>query len=138
QGPRDKTFTFVSVKNVAHDLTIPKLHGDIPELAYLGGHQLGDLLDVECRATAGALASKGRPSMTIALDHVDAWHVGGLMMLLEIAVIYSGAMYGIDPLNQPGVELGKQFTYAMLGRADATDARTQWDALPKPDPRRII
>jgi len=138
QGPRDKTFTFVSVKELAHDLTIPKLHGDIPELAYLGGHKLGELLDVECRATAGALASKGRPSMTISLDHVDAWHVGGLMMMLEIAVIYSGALYGINPLNQPGVELGKQFTYAMLGRADATEARTQWDALPRPDPRRMI
>jgi glucose-6-phosphate isomerase len=47
-------------------------------------------------------------------------------------------LYGINPLNQPGVELGKQFTYAMLGRADATEARAQWEALPRPDPRRMI
>jgi glucose-6-phosphate isomerase len=36
------------------------------------------------------------------------------------------------------VELGKQFTYAMLGRADADAARREWDLLPKPDPTRII
>ena len=28
-----------------------------------------------------------------------------------------GALYGVNAFDQPGVELGKQFTYAMLGRA---------------------
>lgn len=54
-------------------------------------------------------------------------------MLLEVATIYAGQLYGVNPLNQPGVELGKQFTYAMLGRADAEAARREWDTLPKPD-----
>ena len=138
EGPRNKTVTFVAVKERARDLEIPRLHGDVPELAYLGGHHLGELLDIERRATAGALARRGRPNMTITLDRVDAWHVGGLIMLLEMATIYAGALYGIDPLDQPGVELGKQFTYAMLGRADAERARREWEQLPKPDPRRVV
>ena len=87
------------------------------ELGYLGGHQLGELLSIEQRATAGALARRGRPNMTIHVDRVDAWHLGALFMLLEIATIYAGELYGVNPLDQPGVELGKQFTYAMLGRA---------------------
>jgi glucose-6-phosphate isomerase len=33
------------------------------------------------------------------------------------------------------VELGKQFTYAQLGRVDAEQARKEWNLLPKPDPR---
>jgi Glucose-6-phosphate isomerase len=81
---------------------------------------------------------RGRPNMTIALDKVDEWHVGGLIVLLESAAIYSGALYGIDPLDQPGVELGKRFTYAMLGRADADDARLEWEKLPSSDPRWIL
>ena len=117
------------------DLEIPRRHQDIPELAYLGGHRLGQLLDIERRATAGALAARGRPNMTLTLDRVDPWHVGGLIMLLEIATIYAGTLYGVNPLDQPGVELGKQFTYAMLGRADAEQARQEWNMLPKPDPR---
>jgi glucose-6-phosphate isomerase len=138
EGPRDKTVTFIAVRELQRDLEIPHLHADIPELAYLGGHTLGELLDVEQRATAGALAAHGRPNMTITLDSVDEWHVGGLIVLLEAAAIYSGALYGINPLDQPGVELGKKFTYAMLGRPDAEEARQKWDQLPKPDPRRVV
>lgn len=115
EGPVDKTITFVSVPR-RDDVEIPKLHADVPELSYLGGHSLGEVLDVERRATASALATRGRPNMTIELAALDAAAVGGLFMFLEIATIYAGALYGVNPLDQPGVELGKQYTYEMLGR----------------------
>ena len=73
--------------------------------------------------------------MTIALDRVDAWHLGSLIMFLEIATAYAGSLYGVDAFNQPGVELGKQFAYAMLGRPGAEAARAEWDSLPKADHR---
>jgi glucose-6-phosphate isomerase len=134
EGTPNKTITFVQVGEHPVDVAIPKLHQDIPELAYLGGHHLGELIDIERRATAGALATRGRLNMTIHVDRADAWHLGGLFMLLEIGTIYAGQLYGVNALNQPGVELGKQFTYAMLGREDAADARQQWETLPKPNP----
>ena len=65
-------------------------------------------------------------------------HVGALFMFLELATAYAGELYGVNAFDQPGVELGEQFTYAMLGRADADAARAEWEQLPKPDPRRII
>jgi glucose-6-phosphate isomerase len=135
EGTADKTITLISAPRKGRDVQIPKLHQDIPELAYLGGHALGEVLDVERRATAGALARRGRPNMTIELDAVDAWHVGALFMLLECATIYAGAMYGVNPLDQPGVELGKNFTYAIMGRPGSDAAKAEWDTLPKPDPK---
>ena len=138
EGPPDKTVTFIAVDDEPVRLEIPKLHADVKELGYLGGHRLGELLDIERRATAGALARRGRPNLTIHVDTVDAHHVGQLFMFLEIATIYAGELYGINPLDQPGVELGKQFTYAMLGRADAEQARREWNMLPKPDARFTI
>ena len=134
EGPRDKTVTFLAVRNTGPDLPIPRLHVDIPELAYLGGHSLGELLDVERRATAGALARRGRPNMTIELDRLDEHHLGALMMLLQLATVHAGALYGVNPLEQPGVELGKRFTYAMMRRPDAEDARREWESAPKPRP----
>ncbi|MEQ1694103.1 MAG: glucose-6-phosphate isomerase, partial [Gemmatimonas sp.] len=110
-------------------------HGDIPELSYLKGHSLGELLDIERRATAGALAARGRFNATIALDTVDAWHVGALLQLFALATAYAGALYGVNAFDQPGVELGKQFAYAMLGKPGSDAARREWDALPKPDSR---
>jgi glucose-6-phosphate isomerase len=138
EGPGDKTIAFIAVDEGGADVTIPKLHTNVKELGYLGGHKLGELLSIEQRATAGALARRGRPNMTIHAQRVDAWHVGALFMLFEIATIYAGELYGVNPLDQPGVELGKQFTYAMVGRADAEQARQEWDQLPKPDPRYSV
>ena len=138
EGPADKTVTFVTVADRGGDLEIPRLHADVTELGYLGGHTLGELIDVEQRASAGALAKRGRPNMTITLDRVDAWHVGGLVMMLEIATAYAGQLYGVDAFNQPGVELGKQFAYALLGRPGADAARREWDSLPKGDSRWTV
>ena len=76
--------------------------------------------------------------MTVHLDRVDEWHVGGLIMMLELATAYAGQLYEIDAFNQPGVELGKQFAYALLGRPGAQAARSEWDSLPAPDPRWTV
>jgi len=135
EGPPDKTVTFVAVHELGSEVVIPRLHSDVKELGYLGGHRLGELLSIEQRATAGALARRGRPNMTIHVQRVDARHLGALFMLLEIATIYAGVLYGVNPLDQTGVELGKQFTYAMLGRPDAEQARQEWNLLPKSDAR---
>ena len=138
EGPPDKTFTFLTVAEGGVDVGIPALHPEVKELAYLGGHRLGELLAVEHQATAGALARRGRPNMTLRLEMVDAWHLGALFMFLECATIHAAMLYDVDPLNQPGVELGKNFTYAMLGRPGSDDARREWDLLPKSNPDRMV
>ncbi|MGD8319785.1 MAG: glucose-6-phosphate isomerase [Gemmatimonadota bacterium] len=116
EGPHDKVLLFVSVEDRGPDVTIPDRHPGIPSLSYLGGHSLGELLDAERRATSEALRREGRPSATLALPAVDARSLGQLFMLLEVATVYAGALYGVDPLDQPGVELGKTLTYGLMGR----------------------
>ena len=138
EGPADKTVTFIASADREGDVEIPNAYADVKDLAYLGGKSLGQLLDIERRATAGALAKRGRPNLTLTLERVDEAHVGELIMLLEIATIHAGTLYGVNPLDQPGVELGKQFTYAMMGRPGSEAARREWDTLPKPDPRHAI
>jgi glucose-6-phosphate isomerase len=130
--------TFVAVDERPIDVTIPHGFKEVKELGYLGGHSLGELIGIEQRATAGALAKRGRPNLTIHLERVDEFHVGGLIMLLELATAYAGQLYGVDAFNQPGVELGKQFAYAQLGRPGADAAKKEWDTLPAPDPRWSI
>jgi glucose-6-phosphate isomerase len=120
------------------DQPIPSGIGGIGDLEYLGGHTLGQLLDAECTATAGALAARGRPSMTIELPAVDEYHIGELIMMLEIATVIAGELYGVEPLNQPGVELGKQFTYAIMGKPGSEKDLGAWESLPRPDPARRV
>jgi glucose-6-phosphate isomerase len=130
EGPYDKTVTLLTARDLPGDLAIPRLYQDVDELAYLGGRTLGELLDAERQATSAALASAGRMNMTIELPRIDAHSLGQLLMMLQIATVYAGVLYDVDPLDQPGVELGKQLTYALMGRpgfdsppAPATDHR---------------
>jgi glucose-6-phosphate isomerase len=125
EGPFDKTVTFLTARSAGVDVAIPRIYEDVDELGYLGGRTLGELLDAERQATSAALAAAGRMNMTIELPRVDEHSLGQLFMLLQIATVYAGALYEVDPLDQPGVELGKQLTYGLMGRAghDAPDLR---------------
>ena len=127
EGPFDKTITFLAARENPVDLEIPDLHPDLGELAYLGGHTLNELLNTERLATEAALAKRGRMNMTIELPRVDARSLGGLFMLLEIATVYAGHLYGIDPMDQPGVELGKQLTYGIMGRQGYDEFKQEWE-----------
>jgi glucose-6-phosphate isomerase len=138
EGPLDKTVTFLAVGTPQRDLTIPGAHAEVPDLAYLGGHTLWELLNTERLATAGALATRGRPSMTLTMPQVDPWHLGALMMLFEIATAYAGALYGVNAFDQPGVELGKRYTYGMMGRPGFAEARDEYGLLPRSNPLRQI
>lgn len=116
EGPHDKVVVLVGVDEPGIDIPIPNLHPEIDALSYLGGHTLGQLLDVERAATAEALRREGRPNATITLPRIGAREVGELLMLLKIATVYAGALYDVNPLDQPGVELGKKLTYGLMGK----------------------
>lgn len=116
EGPFDKTITFISESERREDITIPSLYPEVSELGYLGGHTLGELLRVEKEATEEALTRRGRMNMTIELPAVDARTIGELLFFLQVATVYAGALYNVDPLDQPGVELGKQLTFKAFGR----------------------
>lgn len=113
EGPRDKLVTFVAVDEIGSDLTIPESQGD---LSYLGGKTMGQLLDAERRGTALALARGGRPSLTVHLPRLDAFHLGELFFLYEAATAFAGELYDINAFDQPGVEAGKHLAFGLLGR----------------------
>jgi glucose-6-phosphate isomerase len=116
EGPHDKVITFMRVAQHHPDLTIPPSYEDIDAISYLCGHTLGELLNMEQRATELALAGAGRMTSVIELPKVDAAAIGQLFHLFEVQTLVAGALLGIDPLDQPGVEDGKRLTYAMAGR----------------------
>ena len=113
-GPSDKVVTFIRLRTREEGLPIPSNHLDRPVLARLGGHSLEELLDAELRATVEALRRRGRPSLTLELDRLDARGMGELFMLWQVAAVLAGALYGVNPLDQPGVELGKRLALGLL------------------------
>ena len=132
EGPFDKVVTFL-VADSGQKTAIPA-STDIPELDYLGGKDLADLLSSEQRATAIALARAGRPNCTIRLSEINAASVGALLFMLEVQTVFAGALFNVDPLDQPGVEAGKVITSAFMGRAGFETQRSDvenWEKLAK-------
>jgi glucose-6-phosphate isomerase len=119
EGPFDKAITFVTVEDLGVDVEIPRPSSgqSLPsDLNYLPGHTLGELLRAEYEATSTALTRKGRMNCTLRLPDLTAATMGEAIMFFQLATGYAGAWYGIDPFDQPGVELGKRLTYAAMGR----------------------
>ena len=78
------------------------------------GRSFDDVLD-DARFGDGDVAncphrtlSGDRPSLTLLLDKLDAYHVGALLALYEHRCAVQGFVWGINSFDQWGVELGKK------------------------------
>ncbi len=116
EGSRDKVVTFIRVADHDHDLKIPGRDGDAEELAFLSGHTMGELLNMEQQATELALADAGRPTSLITIERCDEGALGQLFHFFEVQTLITGGLLGVNALDQPGVEAGKRLTFAMAGR----------------------
>ncbi len=86
----------------------------------------GDSIEVEPNVTSGdylfgflrgnrrALAERGRRSLTIWLQRLDARRLGALIALYERAVGLYAELINVNAYHQPGVELGKRAAAATL------------------------
>ena len=116
EGPNDKLFTFLQVSNFDKDLRIGPAPDYAQELEFLAGKDLSVLLNSEKKATEYALLESKRPCLTILFDKVNAYTVGQFIYLYEVTASFAGALFGINPYDQPAVELGKEATFALMGK----------------------
>ena len=77
---------------------------------------MNELFEAERLATQFALLRAGRMSSTITLSQISPFTLGQLFYFFEMETAFVGFLYGINPFDQPGVELGKKATYDMMGR----------------------
>ncbi|MBR1676081.1 MAG: glucose-6-phosphate isomerase [Clostridia bacterium] len=116
EGPFDKVVTFLAVDKYRTEVKIPEGCKDIPDVHFLSGHTMNELISAERSATEYALTVKGRLNRTIFLPEVNAFTIGQLIAFFEYETAFAGELLNIDAYNQPGVENGKNATYALLGR----------------------
>ena len=115
-GKRDKVITFINVEKRNTDLKIPE---NLPEgLELLKNHSLNQILHKEYIGIKEALKERGIPNLSINLDELTAFNIGKLIITFELATAFAGYLYGINPFNQPAVEIGKKNIYKLLQKKD--------------------
>lgn len=138
EGPADKFFTFIEVRDHGSDRRIPDIFNEYEEASYLGNKYLGELLNIERKATEYSLTRAGRPNITLQIPEVTPNFVGELMQMLMISTVVAGKLYEVNPYDQPGVEEGKNATFAMLDRKGFSDKKTEYTSRFTKDPKYII
>ena len=117
EGPNDKLFTFLQVKEFNRDVEMGQAPDCAPELDYLGSTKMSKLLSSEKLATEYALLQSRRPCLTVTFPEISAYSIGQFIYLYEVTASLAGLLFGINVYDQPAVELGKEATFALMGRA---------------------
>lgn len=116
-GPKDKTITFLKIKDSQKSPSIPNISlNHLQSCDFTNDINLHDLLNAQCDATAQALISENLSVDIIELEKLDAWHCGYLMYYYELFTSACGIMLGINTYDQPGVEVGKLILKNMLSK----------------------
>ncbi|MEI7641145.1 MAG: glucose-6-phosphate isomerase [bacterium] len=116
EGPYDKVTTFIRVEKFKEEVILPDNFQEEESLNYLSGKNMGALMNAEQKATEIALTKNQRANMTISLPELNEFALGQLLYMLQVATAFAGELYDINAFNQPGVELSKLATFALMGR----------------------
>jgi len=107
-GPRGKLFeTFINIeKTPSEPIAIPG-SSDL-ELDYLKGKTLSSINQIAYQATVAAHGKDGIPVMSISLPNLNPRELGCFIYFMEMAAALSAYTMGVDPFNQPDVEVYKK------------------------------
>ncbi len=133
EGPNDKLIVFLEVRKHPRDVTVPDVFADVPGLSYLRRAKLSKLLNAEKAATEYALAVSGRPSVTLRFNTITPPSVGEFIYLYEFTTSLMGELLDVNAYDQPAVELGKQATFALMGRAGNEELAAEIKPFTSPD-----
>ncbi len=118
EGPNDKVYGFLTVDRQPVDVPLSEEFPDEVEYAYFGGHTLGEQLGIEQVSTEVVLVNAGRPCYRLSLPDLSAASLGALFYFMEALTVFVGRLWDVNPFGQPGVQAGKDMTYALMGRTD--------------------
>jgi len=114
EGARDHLLTIIRIANEDGGPPLDPELAKAAGIGFLGGRHVGELTAAQSLSVAEALRQAGRPVRVIDMPRLDERAIGGLMMHFMIETILAGDLLGVDPFDQPGVELAKRLAKQRL------------------------
>jgi glucose-6-phosphate isomerase len=109
-GPREYLVSLVRAPAAGLGPRLSPALATAAGLDYLAGRTAGDLVAAQAGAVPEALRHAGRPVRIFDLAGLDERSVGALMMHFMLETILAAGLMGVDPFDQPAVELAKVIT----------------------------
>jgi glucose-6-phosphate isomerase len=116
EGQRMLFETVIHVLKPKHSLLIPRAEDDLDGMNFIAGKTLHEVNDMAAMGTTLAHIDGEVPNLDILLPAIDEYSLGELIYFFEFACGLSAYLLGINPFNQPGVEVYKNNMFALLGK----------------------
>lgn len=109
--------TILKQNKVVNDVTINKENVNLDELNCLAGKTLSFVQDKALNGTLQAHSVEGKvPNIIVNYDTMDAFNFGYLVYFFMRSCGMSAYLNGVNPFNQPGVEIYKKNMFKLLGK----------------------
>ena len=112
-GPKDKLFLFLKVKNFGVDMKITEENLD-NNFKFLENISFGELINAEIDGTKAALIEKDCRLVSLEIDQVNEYNLGAIFFLFQGATAFLAEFLKINAFDQPGVERSKMITRVLL------------------------
>lgn len=117
EGKRDKTVTFIKIKDFKDDTKItPVTLEGLENLDYINGLNFKELINLQADATIASVKEykKDIPIDLIEIEEISEFEIGKLLFYYELLTSIVGKFLRINTYDQPGVEGGKIILKKML------------------------
>lgn len=109
--------TVFKVEKPQLDLEVPSDEDNLDNLNYLAGKTVDYVNKKACEGTIDAHVNVGNvPNIEITIDEMNAYSFGYMVYFFEKACALSVYLLGVNPFNQPGVEVYKKNMFKLLGK----------------------
>ncbi|MBP5835905.1 glucose-6-phosphate isomerase [Candidatus Phytoplasma meliae] len=106
--------TILNVETMKDDCIIPEISNELDNLNYIANKSYSEINQKILQATKQAHIEGDVPNLEIIIPTLDEFHFGYLVYFFKKACAMSGYLLGINPFNQPGVEIYKQKMFSLL------------------------
>ena len=103
------------------EVIVPKSTDNLDGLDYLVGKTLEHINMMAEKGTRLAHTSGNIPNIYIEMEKIDEWNMGQLFYFFEFSCALSAYILGVNPFDQPAVDVYKKNLYKLLGRPGYTD-----------------
>jgi len=116
EGTKNVFETIIKINNPPADMSIPYFDDDKDGLNYLVHRTFNDINSIACEGAMRAHEEGGTPVISLEVPAIDEYCFGHLVYFMEKACAVSGYLLGVNPFDQPGVELYKKNMRKLLDR----------------------
>lgn len=109
--------TVLFINKSQNEVIIPECEDDGDQLNYLAGKNMDFVNEKAFKGTLAAHSETAKvPNVVIKVETLDVETLGYLFYFFEKTCAMSAYLLGVNPFNQPGVEIYKKNMFSLLGK----------------------